>query len=286
VGPSRGSTWGLGFAIRTDLDNSSVPGSVGSYTWSGSGGTVFWVDPAEKLIAIMMIQSYVKDPYRAAFRQLTYGALSIPERTPSSSPVTAPIDRVADCAGTYDFGFSSSAADKRVETGTVGIQAVGTPEGALKVTAVVEHGASAAAGIIPGDLITHIDDAPVRKMTFAEAAARDQGAIGSKVHLRILHEGEDKPIEVTIARTPVRSRMIELRAQVDNGRLVVESVGVWPILDFDKGEALTMTPDGDGAFYVAGGDHTRIAFIRDSEGKVSEAVLNPGPWEQRGWRVQ
>jgi CubicO group peptidase (beta-lactamase class C family) len=95
VGPSRGSTWGLGFAIRTDPNNSAVPGSVGSYTWSGAGGTVFWVDPEEKLIAIMMIQSYVKDPYRAAFRQLAYGALKIAEQTPPPSPVIVPIDRLA-----------------------------------------------------------------------------------------------------------------------------------------------------------------------------------------------
>jgi membrane-associated protease RseP (regulator of RpoE activity) len=286
VGPSRGSTWGLGFAICTDSDNSSVPGSVGSYTWSGAGGTVFWVDPAKKLIAIMMIQRYVKDPYRAAFRQLTYGALKIPERTPPPSPLTAPIDRPADYAGTYDFGFSGSVADKRVGTGEVGIAAVGTPEGALKVTAVVERGPAAASGIIPGDLITHIDDAAVREMTFAEAAARDRGAIGSKVRLRLLHVGEDKPVEVTIVRTPVRSRMIELRAQVDNDRLVVESVGVWPILDFEKGKPLEMMPQADGVFALDGGDHTRIAFIRDSSGKISEAVLNPGPWEQRGWRAE
>jgi CubicO group peptidase (beta-lactamase class C family) len=285
VGPSRGSTWGLGFAIRTDPDNSFVPGSVGSYTWSGAGGTVFWVDPAEKLIAIQMIQSYVKDPYRAAFRQLTYGALKIPEQT-SPSPVTGPIDLLADYAGTYDFGFSSSVADRRVGAGEVGIAAVGTTEGSLKVTEAVSGGPAAAAGITPGDLITHIDGAAVREMGFAEAVAKDRGAIGSKVRLTILHEGEDKPAEVTITRTAVRSQTIELRAQVDNGRLIVESVGEWPILDFDKGAALALTPEGVGAFYVDRGDHTRVAFIRDSTGKVSEAVLNPGPWEQRGRRVE
>jgi hypothetical protein len=123
-------------------------------------------------------------------------------------------------------------------------------------------------------------------MGFAEAVAKDRGAIGSKVRLTILHEGEDKPAEVTITRTAVRSQTIELRAQVDNGRLIVESVGEWPILDFDKGAALALTPEGVGAFYVDRGDHTRVAFIRDSTGKVSEAVLNPGPWEQRGRRVE
>jgi hypothetical protein len=35
-------------------------------------------------------------------------------------------------------------------------------------------------------------------------------------------------------------------------------------------------------FHVESGDHTRIAFLRDAAGKVNGAVLNPGPWEQRG----
>jgi CubicO group peptidase (beta-lactamase class C family) len=286
VGPSRGSTWGLGFAIRTDPNNSSVPGSVGSYTWSGAGGTVFWVDPAEKLIAIMMIQSYVKDPYREAFRQVAYGALKTPEQTPPPSPVPVSIDRLADYAGTYDFGFSSSAADRRVGTGEVGITAVGTSEGALKVTAVAEEGPAAMAGIVPGDVITYIDGAAVNEMTFAEAVGKDRGPVGSKVRLRILHGSKDKPDEVTIVRTPMRSRAIELRAHVEAGRLVVESVGEWPVLDFDKGKPLAMTPEADSMFYLDGGDHTRIAFIRDTTGKVSEAALNSGPWELRGRRLE
>jgi hypothetical protein len=39
-------------------------------------------------------------------------------------------------------------------------------------------------------------------------------------------------------------------------------------------------------FYVVGGDHTRIAFVRASTGMVSGAVLNPGPWEQMGSLAQ
>jgi hypothetical protein len=242
-------------------------------------------DPKEKLIAIMMIQSYVKDPYRAAFRQLAYGALKVSEQTPRPAPVIVPIARLADYAGTYNFGFSS-AADRRVEPGHVGIMAVGTPDGALKVTATAHDGPAAMAGIVPGDLITYIDGAAVNEMTFAEAVGKDGGPAGSKVRLTILPAGRDKPIEVTIVRTPMRSREIELSAHVEAGRLVVESVGEWPVLDFDKGKQLAVTPEADSTFYVDSGDHTRIAFIRDSTGKVSEAALNPGPWELRGRRLE
>jgi CubicO group peptidase (beta-lactamase class C family) len=87
VGPAAGSSWGLGFAIRTDPENSFIPGSVGSYTWNGAWGTYFWVDPAEKLIAVQMIQkSSGEDPYFGALRHLTYGALTVRVPRPRRLP--------------------------------------------------------------------------------------------------------------------------------------------------------------------------------------------------------
>ena len=47
-----------------------------------------------------------------------------------------------------------------------------------------------------------------------------------------------------------------------------------------------MLPQSDAEFYVDGGDRTRIAFIRDPAGNVIGAILNPGPWEQRGRRLE
>ena len=41
--------------MSTDLGASETLGSKGMYGWSGIYGTNFWVDPKEKLIAIMMV---------------------------------------------------------------------------------------------------------------------------------------------------------------------------------------------------------------------------------------
>jgi CubicO group peptidase (beta-lactamase class C family) len=73
IGPAAGASWGLGFAIRADPEASQVPGSVGSFTWGGVWGTFFWIDPAEKLIGVQMIQVApdASGPYRTAFRNLT-----------------------------------------------------------------------------------------------------------------------------------------------------------------------------------------------------------------------
>jgi CubicO group peptidase (beta-lactamase class C family) len=70
-----GYGFGLGFAIRLQPGISHVPGSVGQYFWGGLAGTTFWVDPAEQLQAIMMIQAPgQRDYFRTLFRDLVYAA--------------------------------------------------------------------------------------------------------------------------------------------------------------------------------------------------------------------
>jgi CubicO group peptidase (beta-lactamase class C family) len=70
-----GYGFGLGFAVRLQPGISHVPGSVGQYFWGGLAGTTFWVDPAEELFAIMMIQAPgQRDYFRTLFRDLVYAA--------------------------------------------------------------------------------------------------------------------------------------------------------------------------------------------------------------------
>jgi CubicO group peptidase (beta-lactamase class C family) len=71
-----GHGFGLGFAVRTHLGLSSVPGSVGLYYWGGIAGTTFFVDPALDMYAMLMVQApNQRDYYRPLFRDLVYAAL-------------------------------------------------------------------------------------------------------------------------------------------------------------------------------------------------------------------
>jgi CubicO group peptidase (beta-lactamase class C family) len=74
AGPGRG--FGLGFFVVTDLGATQTLGSVGNYGWSGIYGTTFWVDPKERLVAIMMVQRYPGSPVAATFQPLVYQALT------------------------------------------------------------------------------------------------------------------------------------------------------------------------------------------------------------------
>jgi CubicO group peptidase (beta-lactamase class C family) len=71
-----GHGFGLGFAVRLASGIAAVPGSQGLYYWGGIAGTTFFVDPAQDLFALMMIQApNQREYYRPLFRSLVYAAL-------------------------------------------------------------------------------------------------------------------------------------------------------------------------------------------------------------------
>ena len=72
-----GQGFGLGFRNRTEPGN-PLPGSIGSFYWTGIYGTTFFVDPKQQLVIIMMIQAPAPGNalYRRVIRYLTYQALS------------------------------------------------------------------------------------------------------------------------------------------------------------------------------------------------------------------
>jgi CubicO group peptidase (beta-lactamase class C family) len=71
-----GHGFGLGFAVRLHAGIAHVPGSIGQYFWGGLAGTTFWIDPAEQLFALMLIQAPgLRDYYRTLFRDLVYAAV-------------------------------------------------------------------------------------------------------------------------------------------------------------------------------------------------------------------
>ena len=75
--PEMGTSFGLGFGVRTDSGRNPMPGSVGEFSWGGIAGTNFWVDPKEKLAAVLMMQvaQSVNVPYWRQTHMMVYQAL-------------------------------------------------------------------------------------------------------------------------------------------------------------------------------------------------------------------
>jgi CubicO group peptidase (beta-lactamase class C family) len=72
-----GYTFGLGFTVRTGAGIAGLPGSAGEFMWGGAGGTLFWVDPKEELVAVFMSQGPAESRtfYRRLVKQLIYAAI-------------------------------------------------------------------------------------------------------------------------------------------------------------------------------------------------------------------
>lgn len=71
-----GHGFGLGVAVRKHLGEVSVPGSAGMYFWGGLAGTTFFVDPAQDLFAIFMLQApNQREYYGMQLRNLVYAML-------------------------------------------------------------------------------------------------------------------------------------------------------------------------------------------------------------------
>ena len=51
-----GYTFGLGFGLVDDAGKARDPLTPGTFSWGGAWGTIFWVDPVESMIGIMMTQ--------------------------------------------------------------------------------------------------------------------------------------------------------------------------------------------------------------------------------------
>lgn len=291
VGPAFGTGWGLGFAVRTNPDFSLIPGAVGSFNWQGSWGTFFSVDPVQKLILVMMMQRSEHSEngfYFNAIRRLPYAALKVPEAPVASGRGNA--EDLAEYVGRYDFGGSASSLDRQAfvadGNGWTGLESVVAEAGGLRVIKLVDAGPAAKAGVMAGDLIAAVGDGSIAGLTLEAAFRRISGPVNAAIKLKIVRQNQSNPIVVTFSREPVPSHSVQLRIRVADGKPVVEATGGWSILDFDKGQPTSVAVRSKDEFQVESGDHTRIAFVRDAAGKVNGAVLNPGPWEQRGVLAQ
>jgi CubicO group peptidase (beta-lactamase class C family) len=74
--PLPGYGFGLGSRVLTDVAQSSAPGSIGEFGWSGAAKTHYWVDPKEEVVGLFMTQSMMSfDVPELDLRALAYQAL-------------------------------------------------------------------------------------------------------------------------------------------------------------------------------------------------------------------
>ncbi|HEX3952555.1 MAG TPA: S41 family peptidase [Stellaceae bacterium] len=102
--------------------------------------------------------------------------------------------------------FNDMKVQTRGEFGGLGIE-VSMENGLVKVVSPIDDTPAAHAGLKPGDLITHIEGAPVQGMTLPEAVEKMRGPVNSDINLTIRREGRD-PFDVKLTRAVIKIQSV------------------------------------------------------------------------------
>ena len=89
----------------------------------------------------------------------------------------------------------------------VGIE-ISQEEGLIKVVSPIEGSPAFRAGLKPNDLITKIDDTPVKGLALSEAVKRMRGEPSTKVLLTIFRKSESRTFPVSITREEIRTQSV------------------------------------------------------------------------------
>ncbi|WP_108164490.1 S41 family peptidase [Saccharospirillum sp. MSK14-1] len=117
-----------------------------------------------------------------------------------------------------DYLTPEDFADLRESTsgeyGGLGIEITLDETGFIRVVAPIDDTPAFRAGMQSGDLITQIDDTPVKGMTVNDAVTLMRGEPGDPIELTVVRDGENQPLVIEIVRdviqiTSVRHRMLD-----------------------------------------------------------------------------
>ncbi|MEH2498441.1 carboxyl-terminal processing protease [Bradyrhizobium sp. AZCC 1678] len=115
--------------------------------------------------------------------------------------------------------FRDMQVQTRGEFGGLGIE-VTMEDGLIKIVKLmkdtIEETPASKAGIVANDLISTINDEPVKDLTLSEAVDRMRGLVNTKIRLKIIRKGQDNPIDVTLVRANIRVSSVRSSIEGDD----------------------------------------------------------------------
>ena len=105
------------------------------------------------------------------------------------------------------------------EFGGLGIE-VTLENGVVKVISPIDDTPASKAGIMAGDMITHLDGEPVLGMTLSEAVSLMRGKVGSKIKLKVVRN-ENENLDIEIVRAIIELKSVKSRIENEIGYIRV-----------------------------------------------------------------
>jgi carboxyl-terminal processing protease len=172
--------------------------------------------------------------------------------------------------------FRDLQVQTRGEFGGLGIE-VTMEDGLIKVVAPIDDTPAAKAGIMANDIITHLDEVPVQGLTLNQAIEKMRGPENSKIKLKIMRKGQDKPIEVSITRARIQVRSVRSRLEGDDvGFIRVTQFNEQTTADLKKAISNLSTQAGDKLNGFVIDLRNNPGGLLDQAISVSDAFLEKG----------
>jgi len=152
------------------------------------------------------------------------------------------------------------------EFGGLGIE-VTMENGFVKVVAPIDDTPAQRAGLKPGDLITRLDDKPVKGMSLSEAVDVMRGKPDTEIKLTVIRDGETKPLEFVLTRAVIKITSVK-------SRMLDEGYGYVRITQFQSGTADTLRRELGTLKEEAGGSLKGLVLdLRNNPGGVLDAAV-------------
>ncbi len=111
--------------------------------------------------------------------------------------------------------FRDMQVQTRGEFGGLGIE-VTMENGVVKVVSPIDDTPAARAGMLAGDLITHLDGEQITGLTLGQAVEKMRGKVNTPLTLTVVRKGRSEPFDVKIVRDIIRIRSVRSRMEGDD----------------------------------------------------------------------
>lgn len=154
--------------------------------------------------------------------------------------------------------------DMRVQTrgafGGLGIE-ITQQEGYIRVITPIDDTPAYDAGVLPGDLLTHVDGVSLLGLTLPQAVDMMRGPVGSEIVVTIVREGTPEPFDLSIIRDTIRIRAV--RSRIEGNTIVLR------VTTFNEQTYDNMASELAAGIATLGG-------IEELQGVVLDLRNNPG----------
>ena len=219
-----------------------------------------------------------------------------PAKVSDAKLVTAAIDGMLGSLDPYSAyldpnNYSAVRNQTLGQFGGIGLR-VTKEDNAIKVISQIDGTPAAAAGMRPGDRITHADGRPLAGLTLRAAMLRLRGLAGTRVLLTILR-GDDAPFDVAIERALIEIEAVRWALEDDIGYIRISTFNARATDEFVEAVREIRAKAGDRltGFVIdlrnnLGGLLDQSILISDMLLEEGEIVKTKGRSDQRSFQAQ